>query len=331
MANTNVVEEIAFSAAVETTKADETLKLLLNKLIQIENKLLDISKKPIKFGGGIAGVITDIGKVQTAINSINNQLNTNNTSWSTAISLVKDYGKNIYEIGNKTEILSKQINANNKKYLTEVQKTAVKTKSVIEDMTKASPMLQSMNKYYSDLEKSSTKVSEAEYKTRLKNVNDFVTKYEQVSQNYGKTMLNTRKAIVEDMTKVNPILQSMNKYYSDLEKQGSSLNRNAEASAMNTSLGRAQLKSKQLIAELSILKKAEQTEENIARIQKLQNSISMQGATIRAARLKQAEMEQREADYNNVMSMHSAKRALGYTALFAGIGLVTGAFAKGIS
>ena len=113
MANTNVVEEIAFSAAVETTKADETLKLLLNKLIQIENKLLDISKKPIKFGGGIAGVVTDIGKVQTAINNINNQLNTNNTSWSTAISLVKDYGKNIYEIGNKTEILSKQINANN--------------------------------------------------------------------------------------------------------------------------------------------------------------------------------------------------------------------------
>ena len=66
---------------------------------------------------------------------------------------MKDYGKNIYEIGNKTEILSKQINANNKKYLTEVQKTAVKTKSVIEDMTKTSPMLQSMNKYYSDLEK----------------------------------------------------------------------------------------------------------------------------------------------------------------------------------
>ena len=80
MANTNVVEEIAFSAAVETTKADETLKLLLNKLIQIENKLLDISKKPIKFGGGIAGVVTDIGKVQTAINNNNNQLNTNNTS-----------------------------------------------------------------------------------------------------------------------------------------------------------------------------------------------------------------------------------------------------------
>ena len=143
------------------------------------------------------------------------------------------------------------------------------------------------------------------------------------------------------------MLQNMNKYYSDLEKQGSSLKknaleeqiatakvviaRNAEASAMNTSLGRAQLKSKQLIAELAILKKVEQTEENIARIQKLQNSISMQGATIRAARLKQAELEQREADYNNVMSMHSAKRALGYTALFAGIGLVTGAFAKGIS
>ena len=347
MANTNVVEEIAFSAAVETTKADETLKLLLNKLIQIENKLLDISKKPIKFGGGIAGVVTDIGKVQTAINNINNQLNTNNTSWSTAISLVKDYGKNIYEIGNKTEILSKQINANNKKYLTEVQKTAVKTKSVIEDMTKTSPMLQSMNKYYSDLEKSSTKVSEAEYKTRLKNVNYFVTKYEQVSQNYGKTMLQSRKALIEDMTKTSPMLQSMNKYYSDLEKQGSSLNKNAleeqiatakialyrnsEATALNTSVGRAQLKYKQLQAELNILRKAEQTEENIARIKKVQNLVSTQRTTIDVANLKQAELNKREADYNNVMSIHSAKRALGYTLLFASIGAVTGAFAKGVA
>ena len=111
--------------------------------------------------------------------------------------------------------------------------------------------------------------------------------------------------------------------------------RKAEASAMNTSLGRAQLKSKQLIAELAILKKAEQTEENIARIQKLQNSISMQGATIRAARFQEADklqkMNEREADYNNVMSIHSAKRALGYTALFAGIGAVTGAFGAMIS
>lgn len=163
-------------------------------------------------------------------------------------------------------------------------------------------------------------------------------------------MLNTRKAILEDMVKVNPILQDMNKYYADLEKKSVNLNkntleeqiatakvviaRNAEASAMNTSLGRAQLKSKQLIAELALLKKAEQTEENIARIQKLQNSISMQGATIRAARFQEADklqkMNAREAEYNNVMSMHSAKRALGYTALFAGIGLVTAGFAKAI-
>ena len=113
------------------------------------------------------------------------------------------------------------------------------------------------------------------------------------------------------------------------------LARNAEASAMSTSLGRAQLKSKQLIAELAILKKAEQTEENISRIQKLQNSISTQGATIRTARFQEADklqkMNEREADYNNVMSVHSAKRALGYTMLFAGIGAVTGAFGAMIS
>ena len=43
--NTNEVEEIAFSAAVNATKAEETLKLLLNQLIQVEKKLLDISRR----------------------------------------------------------------------------------------------------------------------------------------------------------------------------------------------------------------------------------------------------------------------------------------------
>lgn len=37
---------------------------------------------------------------------------------------------------------------------------------------------------------------------------------------------------------------------------------------------------------------------------------------------------ERENDYNSIMSFHSAKRAIGYTALFAGIATVTGAVAK---
>ena len=44
MANTNELEQIEFPIVANSAKADETLKALFNKLLGIENKLLDISK-----------------------------------------------------------------------------------------------------------------------------------------------------------------------------------------------------------------------------------------------------------------------------------------------
>ena len=103
---------------------------------------------------------------------------------------------------------------------------------------------------------------------------------------------------------------------------------------LTTALGKAQLKGRELLVEYNIRQKQEKTEANILRIKELQNAMEKQGSVIRGARLKEQEtldkMNDREAEYNNVMSMHSAKRALGYTALFAGIGLVTTGFAKAI-
>ena len=103
---------------------------------------------------------------------------------------------------------------------------------------------------------------------------------------------------------------------------------------LTSALGKAQLKGRELLAEYNIRQKQEKTEANILRIRELQNAMEKQGSVIRGARLKEQEaldrMNKREADYNNVMSVHSAKRALGYTALFAGIGLVTTGFAKAI-
>ena len=255
--NTNEVEEIAFSAAVNATKAEETLKLLLNQLIQVEKKLLDISKKPIKFGGGISNVEGDIGKIQTAINKLNVQLATGNTSWGTALTLIKTYSKSLYDISSKTDVMNKTISQ-------------------------------------------SVKNQEAQLQIQLKMAE-------------AKKKLNLEEEITQAKLLVT---------------------RNAQAREMNSTLGRAQLHAKTLLAEYNTLQRMEKTEDNILRIKKLQNMMEQQGLVIKAARLKEQEaldrMNKREADYNNVMSVHSAKRALGYTALFAGIGLVTTGFAKAI-
>ena len=255
--NTNEVEEIAFSAAVNATKAEETLKLLLNQLIQVEKKLLDISKKPIKFGGGISNVEGDIGKIQTAINKLNAQLATGNTSWGTALTLIKTYSRSLYDISSKTDVMNKTISQ-------------------------------------------SVKNQEAQLQIQLKMAE-------------AKKKLNLEEEITQAKLLVT---------------------RNAQAREMNSTLGRAQLHAKTLLAEYNTLQRMEKTEDNILRIKKLQNMMEQQGLVIKAARLKEQEaldrMNKREADYNNVMSVHSAKRALGYTALFAGIGLVTTGFAKAI-
>ena len=256
--NTNEVEEIAFSAAVNATKAEETLKLLLNQLIQVEKKLLDISKKPIKFGGGISSVEGDIGKIQTAINKLNTQLATGNTSWGTALTLIKTYSKSLYDISSKTDVMNKTISQ-------------------------------------------SVKNQEAQLQIQLKMAE-------------AKKKLNLEEEITQAKLLVT---------------------RNAQAKEMNSTLGRAQLHAKTLLAEYNTLQRMEKTEDNILRIKKLQNMMEQQGLVIKAARLKEQEaldrMNKREADYNNVMTMHSARRALGYTALFAGIGAVTTAFQQGIT
>ncbi len=211
------------------------------------------------------------------------------------IAKIKNYNNNLSAKEQKAEI--KRINDEQKRAEADI----IKVKNYNNNLSA---------KYDRELE-ASRKKAEADI-AKAKNYNNNLAMKEQIAQQ--KIAETRKKTTLDEQIATSKVV----------------IARNAEASAMNTSLGRAQLKSKQLIAELAILKKAEQTEENIARIQKLQNSISMQGATIRSARFQEADklqkMNDKEAEYNNVMSLHSAKRALGYTALFAGIGAVTGAF-----
>ena len=111
MANTNELEQIEFPIVANSAKADETLKALFNKLLGIENKLLDISKKPIRLGGGLDNIVNDLGRVQLALNKVSKQLGNGETSWSEAKSTLKEYSSLMYNVGNKADFALKKINA----------------------------------------------------------------------------------------------------------------------------------------------------------------------------------------------------------------------------
>ena len=300
MANTNEVEQLNLQVGMDGANAQETLKLILGSLSGIQTKLLAIGKTPINIGGGYTQVTSELKIIQEVMGKMNAQLKTNSTTWNDVAGYAKEYGKDIANAEAKVESLNKSI---------------TRTKNLEKELNQQKEFNNKLSlKYDKDALANSMK-AEADI-IKAKNYNNNLSMKEQIAQQ--KIAETKKKATLDEQIATAKV----------------AIARNAEASAMSTSLGRAQLKSKQMIAELAVLKKAEQTEENIARIQKLQNSISMQGANIRAARFQEADklqkMNEREAAYNNVMSVHSAKRALGYTALFAGIGLVTTGFAKAI-
>lgn len=323
MANTNELEQIEFPILANGAKAEETLKVLFNKLLGIENKLLDISKKPIKLGGGLDNIVDDLGRVQQALNKVTKQLTNGETSWSEAKSTLKEYSSLLYNLGNKADFTLKKINVGIK----EQENGVAKLIDFNKKLTKES--LEQELTFYKNNAKGKLK-SEQEFEAETAKLKAFAGKLQKDSLEQELTFYkNVAKSKAESLKMDSQ--KSKNALEEQITTAKIALYRNSEATALNTSVGRAQLKYKQLQAELDILKKAEQTEENIARIKKVQNLVSAQRTTIDVANLKQAELNQREADYNNVMSVHSAKRALGYTALFASIGLVTNAFAKGIA
>ena len=326
MANTNELEQIEFPIVANTAKADETLKALFNKLLGIENKLLDISKKPIRLGGGLDKIVDDLGRVQLALNKVSKQLGNGETSWSEAKSTLKEYSSLMYNVGNKADFALKKINTGIKEQESGVAKLLAYSKklnkeSLEQELSNHKTQVKTRIKSEQEFEAETAKLKAFAGKLQKDSLEQELTSYKNVAKSKAETLkaqeqlskLNTEELVTKAK------LQVIN---------------SASDKELTTTLGKAQLKGRELLAEYNIRQKQEKTEANILRIKELQNAMEKQGSVIRGARLKEQEaldrMNKREADYNNVMSIHSAKRALGYTALFAGIGLVTTGFAKAI-
>ena len=326
MANTNELEQIEFPIVANTAKADETLKALFNKLLGIENKLLDISKKPIRLGGGLDKIVDDLGRVQLALNKVSKQLGNGETSWSEAKSTLKEYSSLMYNVGNKADFALKKINTGIKEQESGVAKLLAYSKklnkeSLEQELANHNIQIKNRIKSEQEFEAETAKLKAFAGKLHKEALEQELTSY----KNVAKSKVESLKA-QEQLSKLNT-----DELVTRAKLQVINSATNKE---LTTALGKAQLHGRELLAEYNVRQKQEKTEANILRIRELQTAMEKQGSVIRGARLKEQEaldrMNKREAEYNNVMSMHSAKRALGYTALFAGIGLVTTAFTKAI-
>ncbi len=336
MAKTNEVEQLNLRVSADTTDATSVVQELLNSFTKLQNGLIQTNRQATKFDGALGTtfqkLVKDLDRLLPEINKLNTMMNTGTSGWGEVVNVLKKLNPTLVAYQNKLDVINRSIKEQN---------TLLKETEKLE------------------LSRNKATAINAQERARINRIditsaNEKLSKLREEKRVLQDTYL-TAKKLGEDSIKLESILlqiklknkQILAEEYSNQQRLNKAtleaqiitarvaLNRATEAEKLTTALGRAQLKSKEMLVELAILKKAEQTEENILRIQKLQNALSMQGSVIRVARLREVQalqrMNDREAEYNNVMSLHSAKRALGYTVLFAGIGAVTGAFGAMIS
>ena len=338
MANTNEVEQLNIRVGADTTDATSVVQELLNSFTKLQNGLIQTTRQATKFDGALGTtfqkLVKDLDRLLPEINKLNTMMNTGATGWGEVVNVLNKLNPTITSYQGKLDVINKSIKEQNV-LLRDSEKIELRRNR------------EALKNAQERAKVSTTKINIMYGEDKLKKLQEEKKVLQDtylISKKLGENSIGLESILLQIKAKSKQIkaeeyssIQKQNKVLLEAQIATSKvvLARNAEASAMATSLGRAKQKSKELIAELNILKKVEQTEESINRIQNLQNLLSKQGAIIRTARFQEADklqkMNDREADYNNVMSMHSARRALGYTALFAGIGLVTGAFAKGIS
>lgn len=263
MANTNEIDQIDLNLTLRTDKAQETAQLVLNNLIQIENKLIAIGRKPFTLGGGLDKVGKDIANIQDLINKFNKEVGKQEVSWGTIVKFINENQKAIIAVERQVESLNKTI------------KSGLKEQEVLQNRINVSKEYNNKLAYKEQL--TQEKINTAKAKTALE---------EQLAL--------AKRQVYE---------QASDKAYS-------------------TRLGKAQLETQATLATLKALQGMAQTEEVITRTRKVQSELNGRATIERRARLAD---QQADEQYNSVMTMHSARRALGYTALFAGIGAVTGA------
>lgn len=137
---------------------------------------------------------------------------------------------------------------------------------------------------------------------------------------------NALKASTNDNTKAmsdNNLENAKNKVYME-----------ASNSLLTSRLGKMKVAAQQQIAEIRLMQEQGVAEEQIvASKEKLRKQLKdIDVERTRSSQLAAANAK-READYNSVLTMHAAKRAVGYSLLFGAIGLVTaatGAMAKNV-
>ncbi len=331
----NNVEEFDVVIKGDTQDASSALIALNNQLQGLQSNVIKLERQTKnyskEFGDGSKTINSLLDFAIPKINEINKLLSTGKTGWGDVKGYVTSINGEIRTYENLITVINKQL-----KEQKAIEEGGLKTQREFISLQNARARINNIDVTTAKDKLSALQMQRKELQDNIRLARQFgdsensILKLKNELALVAKKIASEKLAIEAKNTKeieaqarveqTNAAKQAKSDLEHKILRAQSIVLQNSEASLLSTTVGKMQIKTQQMQAELGILLKQEQSEANLLRIEALRNKIKEQGALISAQRLKEQE---KEAQYDGVLSMHSAKRAIGYSVLFGAIGAVT--------
>jgi hypothetical protein len=331
----NNVEEFDVVIKGDSQDASSALVGLINQLQSLQSNITKLERQTKnyskEFAGGSKAINNVLDYTVPKINEINKLLTTQKTGLSDVKGYISATNNELRTYENLISVINKQL-----KEQKVIEEGGLKTQRELISLQNARARINSIDVTTAKDKLSALQMQKRELEDNIRLARQFGDSENSVMKLSNELALVRKKIASEKLAidakntkelEAQARIEQTNaekRAKSDLEHKISSAQslvlQNAEAQLLSTTVGKMQIKAQQMQAELGILLKQEQSEANLLRIESLRNKIAEQGTLISAQRAKEQE---KETQYDSVLSMHSAKRAIGYSVLFGAIGAVT--------
>lgn len=331
----NNVEEFDVVIKGDSQDASSALVGLINQLQSLQSNITKLERQTKnyskEFAGGSKAINDVLDYTVPKINEINKLLKDGKTGLSDIKGYISETNNDLRIQENLISVINKQL-----KEQKAIEEGGLKTQREFISLQNARARINSIDVTTAKDKLSALQMQKRELEDNIRLARQFGDSENSVMKLYNELALVRKKIASEKLAidakntkelEAQARIEQTNaekRAKSDLEHKIASAQslvlQNAEAQLLSTTVGKMQIKAQQMQAELGILLKQEQSEANLLRIESLRNRIAEQGTLISAQRAKEQE---KETQYDSVLSMHSAKRAIGYSVLFGAIGAVT--------
>lgn len=320
-------ERVELEVSASTTEAETSLKALTSVLQNIQNQTIKTQVALSKVGALQPGQKNEFKAFLKDSSAIVNNWKEAAANGKVSAEFLRTQASNIITLfgqwSNKLDVLNVQYNKH-ANILKDQETTQLKlNKLASENLSMYNKRTQSAIVKRNDLE---IEVSQLEKHNNVAGVANTIL--EKKRQLYLAN-LDVERALRDSTTDNTKAMGDYN-----LENAKNKVYMEASNNLLTTRLGKLKVAAQQQIAEIRLMKEQGVAEEHIIagkeRLRKQLKDIDVERT--RSAQLA-ATNAKREADYNSVLTMHAAKRAVGYSVLFGAIGLVTaatGAMAKNV-